>query len=81
MEHYFELPVNCEGQEQNFKGRLVTFGYDYKFYIVVAGEEIVFERDEHGYFHTISNPIRTPDRNNTILLEAIVRSLQQLPLR
>lgn len=78
MEHYFEIPVNCEGSEQLLKGRLVTFGYDYKFYIVVKGEELVFEKDEQGDFRAISNAAIPNKEVDTNILSAIVLALQQL---
>lgn len=80
MEHYFELPVTYDGHDQLFKGRLVTFGYDYKFYIVVEGEEIVFEKDDQGDFRAVGNSTITSPKINVHLLEAIVQSLQQLSL-
>lgn len=48
MDHYFELPVSYNGKERNLKVRLVIFGYVYKFYIVVDGQELVFEKDNEG---------------------------------
>ena len=45
MEHYFQLPVSFKGEEKSFYGRLVTFAYDYKFFVNVDGQEIIFEPD------------------------------------
>ncbi|MDH7459894.1 hypothetical protein QEG73_01350 [Chitinophagaceae bacterium 26-R-25] len=78
MEHYFEIPVSCDGDEQILKGRLVTFGYDYKFYIVVKGEELVFEKDEQGDFRAISQSPVGIGGVDTKLVGAIVNALQQL---
>jgi len=80
MEHYFELPVNYEGIEQSFKGRLVTFGYDYKFYIVVNGHEIVFESDEDGSYRAITKSSDSKRPVDTKLLEAIILALHQISL-
>jgi len=46
MEHYFELPVSFKGAERSFNGRLVTAAYDYKFFVNVDGQELVFEPDD-----------------------------------
>lgn len=81
LEHYFELPVNCGGKDQNLKGRLVTFGYDYTFHIVVEGEEIVFEKDGLGDFQAASNTTKISGKVSITLLAAIVQSLRQLTLR
>ncbi|MDI3320613.1 hypothetical protein [Pinibacter soli] len=80
MEHYFELPVNYEGNEQSFKGRLVTFGYDYKFYIVVNGHEVVFESDEDGSYRAVTKPSEHIKPIDTKLLEAIIFALHQISL-
>lgn len=80
MEHYFELPVSYEGNEQLFKGRLVTFGYDYKFYIVVQGHEIVFESDEDGSYRAVTKSSDNKKPVDTKLLEAIILALHQISL-
>ncbi|MFT4155174.1 hypothetical protein [Parafilimonas sp.] len=53
MEHYFNLPVSVNGEKQSFIGRLVTFGYVYKYYIIVDGQELVFEKDEEQQYRGI----------------------------
>ncbi|MNS49170.1 hypothetical protein D3C72_817680 [compost metagenome] len=54
MEHFFELPVTFNGEILELKGRLVTFAYDYKFYIVVKGNELIFEKDDSGKVRTVN---------------------------
>lgn len=46
MEHFFTLPVSYQGNEYEYKARLVTFGYSFKFYVVVDKRELIFERDD-----------------------------------
>lgn len=78
MEHYFEIPVEYKGEEQSFKGRLSTFGYTYKFFIIVNGHELVFEKDDDGKYRGINE---TNDLNKTVdieLLKAIVFVLDGL---
>ncbi len=53
MEHFFVLPVNYKGEALNIKSRLVTFGYVYKFYIIVNGSELVFEKDDEQNYRVI----------------------------
>lgn len=80
MEHYFEIPVNCEGAEQLLKGRLVTFGYNYTFYVVVKGEELVFEKDEQGDFRAIGDS-GVSSKEVDKVAEAIALALRQLSAR
>lgn len=81
MEHYFEIPVNSEGNEQLLNARLVTFGYDYKFYIVVKGEEFVFEKDKQGDFRITSGPSISAKEIDENLVESIVLALRQLSVQ
>lgn len=78
MEHLFELPVPYKGQELTFNGRLVAFGYIYKFYLMIEGYEYIFERDdEHNYrMLTVDNHLGKP--LDITLIEAIISVLQSL---
>jgi hypothetical protein len=76
MEHYFDIPVHHEGQDQLLKGRLVTFGYDYKFYVVVKGEEHVFEKDEKGEFRALSDTMAVDKNMDATLEDSIALALQ-----
>ncbi len=79
MEHFFELPVTYKGEEIIFNSRLVTFGYDYKFHIIVNGQELVFERDDERNFRILTTNIdlsaESIDRD---LIESIVHSLETI---
>lgn len=79
MEHYFELPVTYHGEERNFKGRLVTFGYVYKLYIIVDGRELVFEKDDEQQYRVLAEEA---DKNKPVdphLMRAIIEALSNLP--
>ena len=79
MEHYFELPVHYNGDGFNLKARLVTFGYVYKFYVIVEGKELVFEKDNEQNYRVISERGNADNKSiNGELLEAIVKSLQNI---
>ena len=79
MEHYFELPVKYQEEERNLKARLVTFGYVYKFYVIVDGKELVFEKDEEQNYRVLSEQV---SKDNTPIdeemLQAIIKSLQNI---
>ena len=79
MEHFFELPVHYNGEDIHLKARLVTLGYVYKYYVIVDGRELVFEKDEEQYYRVISEGNGADGKSvNDKLLEAIVKSLQQI---
>lgn len=75
MEHFFELPVTYKNEEHLLKGRLVTFAYEYKYYIQVEGNELIFELDNEREFRVIGNDLKEV---NTILIQTIVSSLEKL---
>ena len=75
MEHFFELPVNYNGIEQQLKGRLVTFAYEYKYYIQANGRELIFELDDSNNFRVISDKEKDIDVG---WIECIVASLEEL---
>lgn len=54
MEHFFELPVRYKEEDLLFSGRLVTFAYEYKFYVNVQGQELVFEQDDERNIRVIA---------------------------
>ena len=54
MEHFFNLPVIHHDEELLLLGRMVTFGYDYKLYIMINDEEVIFERDEEMKYRVLN---------------------------
>jgi len=77
MEHFFDLPVSYQNEELNLRGRLVTFGYAYKFYVIIEGQELVFERDDEMNYRAINGD----EHSKTIsaeLIEAVIASLQKI---
>ena len=78
MEHYFNLPVSVNGENQSFKGRLVTFGYVYKYYIIVDGQELVFEKDEEQQYRVLSGEDTKGKPINPGIIQAIITALGNL---
>lgn len=77
MEHYFDLPVKYKEKDFSFKGRLVTFGYVYKFYIVINGKELIFEKDDEDHYRVVAtSPIEINIEKG--LLEAVIHALNQV---
>ncbi|MCH5720043.1 hypothetical protein [Niabella hibiscisoli] len=77
MEHYFELSLNYRGEERILKGRLATFAYSYKFYIVVDGKELVFERDDEHNFRVVSTEEHYENGVDAELLTRIIEALER----
>lgn len=78
MEYYFGLPVTYKGEEHSFKDSLATFGYAYKFYIIVEGSELVFEKDDEGEYRVLTE---NDDKNKAVdigLMQTIIDALNQL---
>ncbi len=79
MEHFFELPVTYNKEALSLKGRLVTFGYVYKFHIIANGRELVFEKDDEQNYRVLTTD---GDVNNKSfdkeLIEAIIESLKTI---
>lgn len=78
MEHYFNLPVNYNGAERVLKGRLATFGYMYKFYIVVDGRELVFEKDDQQQYRVLAEESSGNKFVDPGILKAIIDALIKL---
>ena len=78
MEHYFDLPVIYKGEEHSFKGRLATFGYIYKFYIIVDGRELVFEKDDEGEYRVLTEADDKAEPVDASLMQAIIAVLGKL---
>jgi hypothetical protein len=80
MEHFFELPVNYKGEELSLKGRLVTFAYVYRFYIIAQGKELIFERDDEHQCRVLATDNERTQIVDPHLLEEIIRVLNDVQL-
>jgi len=78
MEHFFELPVSYKDTELTLKGRLVTFAYSYKFFIIAEGKELVFERDDDQQFRVLSGAPGQGPELDPALLQAIIEVLEKV---
>jgi hypothetical protein len=78
MEHFFSLNVDYNGKTLHLPARLQTYGYTFKFFVMVDKQEIIFERDdEMNYRAMAAGTKHSPVEPE--LLEAIVKSLEELP--
>jgi len=78
MEHHFELPVHYKGEEKVFSGRLVTFAYEYKFYINVNSQELVYEYDDEQNIRAVAYDPASKDKADPELVALIGQKLTEL---
>ncbi|MGJ7032290.1 hypothetical protein [Niabella hirudinis] len=78
MEHFFELPIPYKGEELLLKGRLVTFAYSYKFFVVVNGKELTFERDDEREFRVLVGAREDSSAIDKELVKRIINALDKI---
>ncbi|WP_176954374.1 hypothetical protein [Niabella drilacis] len=78
MEHFFELPVRYKGATLILRGRLVTFAYSYKFYVMVNGRELIFERDDEQQFRVLQEASEDASEIDRELIQQIIITLNDL---
>ncbi|WP_118975715.1 hypothetical protein [Taibaiella koreensis] len=76
MEHFFDLLISYKQQELLLKARLVTFAYTYKFFVIVDGIELVFERDDEHSFRVLSPQVTRNEMADKELAEKIIDALE-----
>jgi hypothetical protein len=50
----FLIPLNYQGQEQEFKARFERWGYTHRISVLIGERTIVFEPDEEGGYRALS---------------------------
>jgi hypothetical protein len=78
MEHHFELPVEYKGEELNLTGRLSTFGFVYRLFITIEGQEYVFEKDDHEKYRVLSVSNSAGQFADQELIESVIDVLDSL---
>lgn len=78
MNGTFQLAVMHGGKETIFDCELLPYTYTYKIRVDVAGQEILFERDDEGNFRAMIEyeKLETYKHIERSLLEDIADSLQ-----
>jgi hypothetical protein len=73
--------VTYKNENLLLRGRLVTFAYDYKFYVNVDGQELIFERDDEQNFRVIIPEADVKKLVERELVEKIMEGLKSLQQR
>jgi hypothetical protein len=81
MEHFFEIPITFKGKDHVFNGRLVTFGYVYKFFVIINNAELEFERDEERNYRVLNNDEEKTRHIDAELLGVVVSLLRWSTIR
>lgn len=73
MENEFIIPVTFAGEELQFAGRLLDYGYSSKLEVDIEGSKIIFEPDEERKWRAlISHEDLSADKKISIeLLKAV----------
>ena len=77
MDDNFDLPVQHDGKELEFKTRLARSGYVNRFHIMMNDAEIVFELDDEHNFRAVNYNEEVPDTDKDMIL-SIITSLQAI---
>jgi hypothetical protein len=76
MEHFFDLPVDHKGEIRYYPARLVTFGYSFRFYVMIDETEVIFEKDDERKYRALAeSTAREIDRT---LVEAVIEALEEI---
>jgi hypothetical protein len=78
MNDEFDIPVNYNGKELIFKGRLLNFGYIYKIQVEVNGVAVLFEPDEERNYRVVIDPAFLEEKNkmDVDLLQVILNTIE-----
>lgn len=79
MEGGFTFIVEFKGEPRSFAGRLVQWGYSYRFEVELSGMSIVFEPDEERHLRAIVHPDQARQlKVDQALLQAIASALENI---
>jgi hypothetical protein len=83
MDDYFIIPVNVDGQELEFEGRLLLQGFIHRIEVIVDEVPVLFEPDEEGNYRALvaADQMEGKGKNlNRQVLQAITEVLENLKL-
>lgn len=78
MEEIVHIPVDYQGDEREFEARVQVWQYGHRWFVMVEGVELVFEKDDAGEYRALTPEGYTgklPDRG---LVQAIAEVLDAL---
>jgi hypothetical protein len=78
MEQNIELPVEYNGKEMIIDGRLVSFGYSYKLYMMINETEIIFEKDDSQQYRALIEKDGSSKHVDSGLINAVIAVLNSL---
>jgi hypothetical protein len=76
MNEPFIIPVNYDGQEQEYKARFERWGYTHRISVLVDETTVVFEPDEEGGYRALR--IDETLNVSSKLLQALSQKLAKL---
>jgi hypothetical protein len=76
MDGPFTITVSYKGKEQDFDVTLKVLGFTHRFYLVIDGTELFFERDDEGAFRAIVPPEQQKKQIDSVLLRLIADAIE-----
>ena len=78
MDEPFILPVAYNGNTLELESRLVIQGYMHKFFIMIDGNEYLFELDDNREYRAIQHIQNNKKEVDYSLLQAVIEKLLEL---
>ncbi|HVU58476.1 MAG TPA: hypothetical protein VHD83_25620 [Puia sp.] len=78
MEQVVHIPVEYQGIEREFEARVQVWQYGHRFFVLVEGVELVFERDDAGDYRALTPEGYTGKLPERGLVQAIAEMLDAL---
>lgn len=78
MHEPFMIPVEYKGVERAFEAELRVRGYTHQFYVMVDGVEVVYDRDEEGYYRAVVAGGVVGKEPDIGLLKAIAEAIEDI---
>ena len=79
MKEPFYINTSYKGKEINIPAQLESFGYTYRFRVIIDNQEIFIEKDEEGGYRAILHSVSGSNNEiDSALLEAVIASLTKI---
>lgn len=78
MDEVVQIPVEYAGVEREFDARVQIWQYGHRFFVMVEGVELVFERDDSGQYRALAPEGYTGKLPERGLVQAIAEVLDGL---
>ena len=78
MEETVHIPVDFNGVEREFEARVQVWQYGHRWFVMVEGVELVFEKDDAGQYRALAPEGYTGKLPDRALVQTIAEVLDEL---